>query len=135
MAGESKVTRDHDEIRRWIEERGGRPAGVIGTGGKGDPGMIRVDFPGFSGEGSLQELSWDDFFKAFDDGIAHDTQETIDEAKRLCGLCRFRRDCLQGALDRREACGVWGGELLRDGAVVMFRPRGRPRTQRVVQPV
>lgn len=64
-----------------------------------------------------------------------DIEVEIDEAKRMCGLCRFRRDCLQGALDRREACGVWGGELLRDGAVVMFRPRGRPKTQRVVEPV
>jgi hypothetical protein len=29
--------------------------------------MIRLDFPGFSGRRSLQEISWDDWFKAFDD--------------------------------------------------------------------
>jgi hypothetical protein len=28
--------------------------------------MIRLDFPGFSGEGSLEEISWDEFFDAFD---------------------------------------------------------------------
>ena len=26
MAGDSKTTTSHDEIRRWVEERGGRPA-------------------------------------------------------------------------------------------------------------
>ena len=46
MAGESKTTTDHDEIRRWVEERGGRPARVTDTGSDGDPGILRIDFPG-----------------------------------------------------------------------------------------
>jgi hypothetical protein len=58
---------DHDEIRQWAESRGGKPACVKGTGGKGDPGMIRLDFPGYSGEGSLQPISWSDWFKSFDE--------------------------------------------------------------------
>lgn len=33
---ESRTTTDHDEIRRWAEERGGRPASVRGTGQSGD---------------------------------------------------------------------------------------------------
>ena len=57
---------DHDEIRRWAEERGGQPACVRGTGGRGDVGMIRLDFPGFSGEHSLQSISWDQWFDEFD---------------------------------------------------------------------
>ena len=40
---------------------------MIGTGGRGDTGMIRLDFPGYSGEGSLQEISWDDWFEKFDE--------------------------------------------------------------------
>src|SRR5947209_4029419 len=52
---------DHEEIRQWAEERGARPACVKGTGRKGDIGMIRLDFPGFSGEDSLQEISWDEW--------------------------------------------------------------------------
>lgn len=28
--------------------------------------MIRLDFPGFSGEESLQPISWDEFFDAFE---------------------------------------------------------------------
>jgi hypothetical protein len=63
----SHVTTDHDEIRQWVEERGGRPARVAGTGGGEDPGLLRIDYPGFSGEGTLEPISWDEFFDAFED--------------------------------------------------------------------
>lgn len=62
----SGVTTDHEFIREWAEERGAQPACVRGTGKKGDTGMIRLDFPGFSGEGSLQPISWDEWFESFD---------------------------------------------------------------------
>jgi hypothetical protein len=58
---------DHQRIREWAEERGARPACVKGTGGKKDTGMIRLDFPGYSGGDSLQEITWDEWFKAFDE--------------------------------------------------------------------
>jgi hypothetical protein len=58
---------DHQEIRSWAEERGAKPACVRRTGGKGDVGMIRLDFPGYSGEGSLQPISWGEWFQKFDD--------------------------------------------------------------------
>jgi len=62
---------DHTEIRQWAETRQARPACVKGTGGHGDPGMIRLDFPGFSGEESLAPISWDEWFKAFEaNGLA-----------------------------------------------------------------
>jgi hypothetical protein len=33
--------------------------------------MIRLDFPGFSGESSLEEITWDEFFQKFDEqGLA-----------------------------------------------------------------
>jgi WhiB family transcriptional regulator, redox-sensing transcriptional regulator len=49
-------------------------------------------------------------------------------AKSLCGGCVVREACLAGALDRREAAGVWGGQLIVDGVIVAFkRGRGRPR--------
>lgn len=66
MEKASSMTTDHDEIRRWAEERQGHPAKVRGTGGKGDVGMIRLDFPGYSGRESLEEISWDDFFDEFE---------------------------------------------------------------------
>ena len=67
MAGESKTTTDHDTIRKWIEERGGRPAAVKGTGGGDDPGILRVDFPGAGDEDSLEEISWEEFFDKFEE--------------------------------------------------------------------
>lgn len=55
----------------------------------------------------------------------------IARAKHLCAPCPVRRPCLEGALERREPCGVWGGELLVDGrALVHKRRRGRPPKHR-----
>lgn len=52
----------------------------------------------------------------------------IEYAKTLCGDCPLRVTCLDGALSRREACGVWGGQLIVNGEIVARkRPRGRPR--------
>jgi hypothetical protein len=62
----ARVLTDPDEIRRWAEERNARPARVKGTGGNGDIGIIRLDFPGYSGEDTLEEISWGDWFREFD---------------------------------------------------------------------
>ncbi len=61
MAGESKTTTDHETIRKWAEARGAKPAGVKGTGGKDDPGVIRFNFPGYDEE-KLEDISWENFF-------------------------------------------------------------------------
>lgn len=63
----SKTTTDHEEIRRWAEERNGHPATVKRTAKGGGAGILRIDFPGYSGEESLKEISWDEFFEKFDD--------------------------------------------------------------------
>ena len=71
------ATTDHDEIRRWAEERGATPACVRGTGGKGNVGMLRLDFPGYSAEESLEPLEWNQWFEIFDEeGLALLYQET-----------------------------------------------------------
>lgn len=47
---------------------GGKPAAVKSTHEEGkDVGIIRIDFPGYSGEDSLEEITWDEFFEKFDD--------------------------------------------------------------------
>jgi len=63
----SQTTTDHDTIRRWAQARNGRPASVRGTGEAADPGIIRIDFPGYSGTDTLQEISWDDWFQKFEE--------------------------------------------------------------------
>jgi hypothetical protein len=65
MASESKTTTDHDTIRRWVEERDGKPASVRGTG-DGDAGVLRIDFPGGAGQDELEHISWDEWFEKFD---------------------------------------------------------------------
>jgi hypothetical protein len=59
------MTVDHEEIRRWAEARGAHPAIVKSTRAQ-NGGVIRLDFPGYSGEDSLQKISWEQFFKIFD---------------------------------------------------------------------
>ncbi|QRR04072.1 lipocalin/fatty-acid binding family protein [Dyadobacter sandarakinus] len=54
-------------MKQWIESRGGKPSTVKGTGKKGDEaGILRVDFPGYSGEDKLEEIEWDEFFEKFE---------------------------------------------------------------------
>ena len=61
---DAKTTQDHNEIRKWAESRGGKPARVSDTGGKNDPGILRLDFD--PKDPDLTPISWDEFFKKFD---------------------------------------------------------------------
>jgi WhiB family redox-sensing transcriptional regulator len=52
----------------------------------------------------------------------------VEFAKTLCLDCPVLSLCLDGALERAEPWGVWGGELFLQGTVIpRKRPRGRPR--------
>jgi hypothetical protein len=69
----SEVTTDHEKIRKWAEAHGGKPAAVARTHDKGDVGIIRIMFPNAkrSEHEGLTEISWDEFFKEFDErGLA-----------------------------------------------------------------
>jgi hypothetical protein len=59
------ATTDHDEIRRWVEERGGRPSVVKGSRDREGGGILRIDFA--EPDESLEEISWEEFFKIFED--------------------------------------------------------------------
>lgn len=63
---DAKVTTDHEVIKKWAEDRGGKPAAVKGTGKGDDPGVLRIDFPGYTGEESLQQITWEQFFDKFE---------------------------------------------------------------------
>jgi WhiB family redox-sensing transcriptional regulator len=57
-----------------------------------------------------------------------ETPQDVEFAKALCTACPVRDLCLDGAQQRREPWGVWGGELFLQGVVIpRKRPRGRPR--------
>ena len=63
------ATTDHDEIRKWAESKGGKPAAVDRTHRDGDIGIIRLMFPDNpqSEHESLVEISWDEFFRQFEE--------------------------------------------------------------------
>ena len=64
-AGRSLVTTDHEVIRQWAKSRRAVPATVAGTQHDGHLGVLRFDFPGYSGD-RLVEVSWAEWFEAFD---------------------------------------------------------------------
>jgi hypothetical protein len=61
----AQTTTDHETIRKWAEERDGRPARVKGTGDAKDAGLLRLDFG--KPEESLEAISWEEFFEKFDE--------------------------------------------------------------------
>ncbi len=51
----------------------------------------------------------------------------IIRAKQICSTCPVIDSCLDGALERREPWGVWGGQLFLNGRILaQKRKRGRP---------
>ena len=74
----SKTTQDHEEIQKWAETRGAKPAEVAGTEQDGDTGIIRLEFPKATNanDANLKEISWEEFFEKFDkSGLALVYQE------------------------------------------------------------
>ena len=63
----AQVTTDHRIIREWVEARGGCPATVKGSGGEEAAGILRIDFPGYSGKATLVKIAWEDFFNKFEE--------------------------------------------------------------------
>jgi hypothetical protein len=48
-------------------------------------------------------------------------------AKDICAACPLIGPCLDGAIERREPWGVWGGQLFFNGVILAHkRKRGRP---------
>ncbi|UJH90476.1 hypothetical protein LZ575_16885 [Antarcticibacterium sp. 1MA-6-2] len=83
---DSKTTTDHSKIKKWVEERDGKPALVKGTGdsGKGG-GLLRINFPG-GAEDSLENIDWDQFFTIFDE---NDLEFLYQEETKDGGESRF----------------------------------------------
>ena len=65
----AKTTTNHDEIRNWVERRGGHPAVVSATeGGPRGGGLLRIDYdePRGNDDTRLARIGWDEFFQIFD---------------------------------------------------------------------
>ena len=77
-SAEAGRTKDHDVIRKWVEDRDGHPSVVQ------DTEILRIDFdePG-GNDDALDRIAWDDFFKIFDDrDLTFLYQESTADAKQ-----------------------------------------------------
>jgi hypothetical protein len=63
---EERTLTDHGEIRKWADARGAKPTCVKGTENDEGTCLLRLDFPGYTGEDSLQPVSWEQWFRVFD---------------------------------------------------------------------
>ena len=94
MAGASATTTDHREIRKWVEERGGQPATVKATSSDDEAGILRINFPGYSGEESLKEISWEEFFGKFEEkrlAFLYQEKTSGGETSRFCKFISRKR--------------------------------------------
>ena len=66
----ARTTINHDEIRSWVDARGGHPAVVAPTENSrgNDGGLLRIDYdePGGNDDDRLHRITWDEFFRIFD---------------------------------------------------------------------
>ena len=60
-----QTTTNHELIRKWVEQRGGRPTRVKGTEDRDGEGILRIDFE--EPESRLEPISWKEFFETFED--------------------------------------------------------------------
>lgn len=79
-----KTTRNHDEIRKWAEARGGKPGHVTSTERPDDPGILRICFPHAPQHNNeaIEEIGWDEFFEKFEEqGLQMVYQEKTADGK------------------------------------------------------
>lgn len=66
-------TRDHEEIRSWVDAQNGVPARVVGAGVRDG---LRIDFADHTAAG-LEHIDWPEWFRLFD----------ATESALIYGLC------------------------------------------------
>lgn len=92
MAQQKKTneTTDHDTIKKWVEEREGKPSVVTRDGNPTE--LLRVDFPGYAEE-NLEEISWDEWFDIFEENeLQFLYQEETSEGEKSNFNKLIRRD-------------------------------------------
>ena len=84
-----------------------------------------IDLEGFTDEWA--DASCRDETGSLTEVFFSDQIPDILRAKGICLTCPLTEACLDGALERREPWGVWGGQLFFNGRVLtQKRKRGRP---------
>lgn len=80
---EASVTTDHKTIQRWTEDRDGWPARVKGSNKGHNSGILRIDYEGYTGEDTLERITWDEFFAGFEkNNLAFLYQDKLTNGKK-----------------------------------------------------
>jgi predicted YcjX-like family ATPase len=107
MIGKSRYTLDPETIRRWVEERGGRPAVVkVRSRSDYDAAAPRIDFPQYRSTGVLQRISWEQFFRKFDEKRLAFVYQERTRSGQLSRYFKFISRDLAGKLLPRELAGL-----------------------------
>jgi hypothetical protein len=100
---QATATTNHSVIRRWAEERNGRPAVVKSTKGKRG-GLLRIDFG--PKEEALDPIEWDEFFRTFDENnLAFLYQERTATGRKSRFAKFVDRDSVELSSESEEASG------------------------------
>lgn len=109
MPDPSRYAVDHDEIRRWVERPGGRPAILGGFGRDRRTPGFRIDFPEYRIKAALKRIPWDEFFRAFDAahwGVAYQEETDRGEVSRFYRFIkRVQSDEVRSCAERSRALG------------------------------
>lgn len=55
------------------------------------------------------------------------TEADIAHAQLICAQCPVKEPCLRYALSAKEPAGIWGGEIIHQGRIILDKRRaGRP---------
>jgi WhiB family redox-sensing transcriptional regulator len=73
------------------------------------PVQVPLDYDRWQDAAACQGMDASTFY-AHDGQRAASLRQHDDAAKQICASCPVVRQCLQYALDTREAWGVWGGK-------------------------
>lgn len=117
MDEDFKTTTSHTVIRGWVESHGGKPALIVDPNQLDRKVGLRIDFPGRGDEALLsrahhnQDVSWDEFFKHFEDQtLAFEYLEDLGDTD-LSDAYRFlKREALK---DKEEETAIDPAELAR----------------------
>ena len=114
----SNIVTDHHEIRKWAEQHGGKPAAVDRTHQGDDVGIIRIMFPKapHSEHSHLVEITWDEFFKEFEERKLALVYDPTSLFSKIIGRdTAERREEGDNGAARRNASGDQGKADQRDG--------------------
>jgi hypothetical protein len=113
----AEIITEHEAIRKWAEQHGGKPAAVDRTHKGDDVGIIRIMFPKApqSEHAHLVEISWDEFFKEFEErqlALLYDPKSLF---SKLVGRdTADRREHGDHEAARRSSDGASGGRAQTD---------------------